>query len=82
MDNLSNYNSITYLITIDDASCNPLYEMIVEKDDPEKELKELSVVVSWLIRNDIRFTLTYEDNTSMDVEYMESLDESEDDAEE
>lgn len=63
MNYLLNHNDIAYTITIDDASCNPLYDLIVEKDDSEEELKELSIVVSWLIRNNIRFTMTYEDST-------------------
>lgn len=57
------YEDITYLIKIDDANCQPLYDLIVEKSNHEDELKELAIVVAWLIRNGIRFTMTYEDNT-------------------
>ena len=66
MDNTINFeDNITYLVTINDSFNDPLYDLIVEKKDCDKELKELSIVVSWLIRNGIRFTLTYEDNSPM-----------------
>ncbi len=59
------YESIAYTITINDPCNDPIYDLIIEKDDREEELKELAIVVSWLIRNGIRFTITYEDNTCL-----------------
>lgn len=59
------FRDISYYLTINDLDNEPIYPVIVEKDDSEEELKELSIVVSWLIRNVVRFELTYEDNTCM-----------------
>lgn len=73
MDNLINYENINYNITIDDSACNPLYDLTVEKKNHEEELKELAIVVKWLIRNGIRFTLTYEDNTGYEDLMCEEL---------
>ena len=62
---------ISYYLTINDLDNEPIYPIIVEKDDSEEELKELSIVVSWLIRNVVRFELTYEDNT---IDYCKGTD--------
>ena len=74
MDNTINFeDNIAYLVTINDSFNDPLYDLFVEKKDPEEELKELSIVVKWLIRNGIRFTLTYEDNTEYEDLMCEEL---------